>query len=92
MTLFRLSGDVHTNHVLSSSVNSLIYIPTINTKAYGNQSVRYSCARLWNETFRTGSVQVCADRNKNILFSKIRNVYNLKNALKRHYLYGYTLD
>ena len=92
MTLFRLSSDVH-SHVLTSSTNSLIHIPTINTKAYGNQSIKYSCAKLWNETFRTGSVQVCDDRGKNILFSKIRNVYNLnKNALKRHYLYGYTLD
>ena len=92
MTLFRLSSDVHPGHALTSSANSLIHIPTINTKTYGNQSVKYSCARLWNETFRTGSVQVCGDRNKNILLSKIRNVYNLKNALKRHYLYGYTLD
>ena len=69
MSLFRLSRDVHiTSLVLTSVSNNLLYIPTIKTTTYGNQSIRYHCAKLWNEIFKKGSIQVDADSKKNIIF------------------------
>ena len=92
MSLFRLSRDVHiTSLVLTSVSNNLLYIPTIKTTTYGNQSIRYHCAKLWNEIFKKGSIQVDADSKKNINLSNVKSVHHLKSVLKRHFLYGYSL-
>ena len=58
MPLFTLASEVHPNHVLNSSENNLLYIPKIKTTTYGNMSLRYNCAKLWNEFFKNGSIQV----------------------------------
>ena len=94
MSLFRLSSDVHQNQELNSSVNNLLYIPTINTTTYGNQSIRYKCAKLWNNVFRNGGIQVKDKKEKDncILLSKINNVFNFKNALKKHFTYMYSVE
>ena len=53
MSLFRLSSDVHTTfRRLKSTINKLIYIPNFKTITYGKDSLRYQCAKLWNDTRR----------------------------------------
>ena len=47
-------------------MNKLLYIPHFDTKTYGKVSLKYIAARLWNATFKTGSIQVNADRRKNV--------------------------
>ena len=94
ISLFRLSSDVHQNQVLTSSVNSLLYVPAVGTTTYGVDSIRYHCPKLWNELFRSGSIQVKDAREKNcrIRLSKIKNIYNFTNALKRHFIYQYSVE
>ena len=93
MGLFKLVNEVHsTNQLLRSAANILLYIPAIKTTSYGHQSIRFHCAKLWNELFKTGSISVDADCNNNIALSKINNIQNLTNALKRHFKYEYSLN
>ena len=82
MSLFQRSSDVRSVQT-NSVVRDLLYLPPIQSSTYGSQSIRYRCAQLWNEMFKSGSVQVKADREKHsrILLSKIRNGCNLGNAL-----------
>ena len=93
MPLFQRSSDVRSVQT-NSVVRDLLYLPSFQSSTYGNRSIRYRCAQLWNEMFKSGSVQVKSDREKHsrILLSKIRSGYNLRNALKRHFLYFYTVD
>ena len=86
MSLFQRSSDVRSVQT-NSVVRDLLYLPPIQSSTYGNQSIRYRCAQLWNAMFKSGSVQVKADREKHsrVLLSKIRSGYNLGNALKRHF-------
>ena len=93
MPLFQRSSDarsVQTNSV----IRDLLYLPPIQSSTYGIQSIRYRCAQLWNEMFKSGYVQVKDDREEHsrVLLSKIRNGDNLRNALKRHFLYFYSVD
>ena len=91
MSLFRLSKDVHTtNLMLNSAINNLLFIPTIETKTYGNKSIRYHCAKLWNDTFKTGYLQIT--EIKKLQISLINSVHQFKNTLKKHYLYRYYLE
>ena len=94
MQLFQLSSEVRTNAFdsLNSIDKKLLYIPKFNTVTYGKQSLRYFCPKLWNETFKTGSIQVSNIKAKKIAVSKIKTTYNFKNAIKRHYLYIYTTE
>ena len=72
-SLFRLASDVHTTtRELNSVVNNLIYIPAFKTITYGKASLRYRCAKLWNEKFKSGNIQIDIDENKKL--TKIRNV------------------
>ena len=91
MSLFKLSSEVRTNNYqnLNSIVNRLLYIPKFKGVTYGKQSLRYHVPKLWNETFKTGSIQVNSE--KNIQLAKIYTVYSFKNALKRHYLHYYSI-
>ena len=93
MQLFQLSSEVRTNAFdsLNSIDKKLLYIPKFNTVTYGKQSLRYFCPKLWNETFKTGVISVSDVQKKNIPMSKIKTIHNFKNALKRHYLYLYSL-
>ena len=91
MSLFRLSKDVHsTNLMLNSTINNLLFIPSIETKTYGNQSIRYHYAKLWNATIKTGTLQITESKKSQI--SLINSIHQFKNALKKHYLYRYFLE
>ena len=94
MELFQLSCEIRTDTFgsLNSIDKKLLYIPKFNTITYGKESLRYVCPFLWNETFKTGTIVVNDDKKKNIPVSKIKTVYNFKNALKRHYLYRYSIE
>ena len=92
MSLLVLSSDVHsTNLILKSASNRLLYIPPIKTKTYGYQSIRYSCAKLWNLIFKTGSIQINGNCQDNLQLSMIKSPHHFKNVIKKHYLYEYSL-
>ena len=90
MSMFRLSCEVRTEtQTLISIHNKLLYIPPFHTTSYGKQSLSYLGPKLWNEIFKTSSIQVNQDRNKDIKTSKIKTIYSFKNALKKHFLFKY---
>ena len=94
MSLFTRSSDVHPEFELNSSINNLLYIPRVNTTTYGIKSVKYHCAKLWNDFFKNGSIQVkdMQEKNSQIHLNKIKSVHNFKNALKRHFIYQYSVE
>ena len=94
MSLFQRSSDVHPNLDLNSSVNNLLYIPQVITTTYGIKSIKYHCAKLWNEFFKTGKIQVkdAQEKNSHISLSKIRSVHNFKNAVKKHFIHQYSVE
>ena len=90
MSLFQRSSDIHPNLDLNSSVNNLLYIPRVNTTTYGIKSIKYHCAKLWNDFFKNGkSMQ---EKNSHISLSKIRSVHNFKNAVKKHFIHQYSVE
>jgi len=92
MSLFQLSSDVHlTNLVLNSATKNLFFIPSIRTKTYGNQSVRYYCAKLWNSIFKSGSIQINGNCKDNVQLSRIKSPHHFKNVIKKHFLHKYSL-
>ena len=92
MTLFRPCNDVHsTNMHLNSTIKNLIHMPTINTLTYGNRSIKYACAKLWNEFFIRG-IAIDSDRSHNISLRDIKNKQHFKKILKKHFLYIYSLE
>ena len=88
MHLFKLSSEVRINacEYLNSIDKKLLYIQKFKTVTYGKQSIRYTCPKLWNETFKTGTIRVNNLKEKDIPVSKIKTIHNFKNALKRYYL------
>ena len=73
--LFQLSSEVCTNTLesLNSIDKKLLYIPKFQTITYGKQSLRYVGPSLWNQTFKTGIIQVdnekenkCTDDGRNV--------------------------
>ena len=91
MSLFILSSNVHsTNQALNSAINNLIHIPSFDTVTYGRNSIKFHCAKLWNEMFPTGCIQVDADRRNDIHLSKINSIHYFKKTLKKHFLYKYS--
>ena len=94
MSLFTLAKDVHPDQNLNSSENNLLYIPKVKTTTYGTNSLKYHCAKLWNDFFKKGNIQVKDIKEKNsvIHLSKIKSKQNFNNALKRHFIYHYTID
>ena len=90
MSLFILSKDVHiTNQVLNSALNNLIHIPAFNTVTYGKNSIKYHCAKLWNDMFPTGYIQVDGNRKNDIHLSKINSIHYFKKIIKKHFLFKY---
>ena len=87
--LFHFSSEIHT-YELNSTYKKLLYIPRIATASYGNNSLKYLCANLWNDTFKNG---IAIDKYKinNVTLDKILNKSHLKKTLKKHFLYNYTL-
>ena len=82
MNLFQLSSDVRTDtQNLNSIVNRLLYIPKFQTMTYGKHSLKYLCSKLWNDTFKTGSIQVSSNpvklikrlKSKRYIISKMRS-------------------
>ena len=91
-SLFSLSSEVHTTNLdLISARKNLLHISKINTKTYGNKSIKHHCASLWNETFKNG-ISISSDPHKNLSVTDIRSSYHLKRALKKHYLFKYSLE
>ena len=89
MTLFVLSSNVHTtNLVLRSVLHNLIHIPGFTTVTYGRNSIKYHCAKLWNDMFPTGFIQV--DDDSQIHLSKINSIHYFKKVLKKHFLFKYS--
>ena len=90
MGLFRLSTNVHsTNQILNSALNNLIHIPRINTVTYGNHSIRYHCAQLWNQMFRSGSFNIDSNPVNDIKLCKVNTIHYFTKKLKQHFLYCY---
>jgi hypothetical protein len=93
MSLFILSSNVHlTNQVLNSALNNLIHIPSFDTITYGKNSIKYHCAKLWNDMFPTGYIQVNANHKNDIHLTKINSIHYFKKILKKHFLYKYSAD
>ena len=93
MDLFRLSTNVHTtNQTLNSALNNLIHIPKIKTVSYGNHSIRYHCAKLWNQMFRNGTFCVDSNPGNAVHLCKVNNVHYFLKKLKQHFLYEYSLQ
>ena len=91
MTLFVLSSNVHsTNLTLNSALNNLIHIPGFTTVTYGKNSIKYHCAKLWNDMFPTGLIQF--EKDSQIHLSKINSIHYFKKKLKKHFLYKYASD
>ena len=93
MDLFRLSSNIHTtNQTLKSALNNLIHIPKINTVSYGNHSIRYHCAKLWNQMFRNGTFRIDSNPINDVKLCQVNSVRYLKKKLKQHFLYEYSLQ
>ena len=91
-SLFQLSRDVQsTSLTLNSTYNRLLYIPKVNTKTYGLDSIKFQCPKLWNNVFKSGEIQIDDDKKKNIKLPAIKNKKGFKSALKKHFLHSYTV-
>ena len=91
MSLFQLTTDVQTtNLVLNSENRNLLYLPPFKTMTYGKRSIKYQCPKIWNHTFKTGTLQITSDKNVNI--ESIKTIQNFKKNIKQHYLYTYSLS
>ena len=77
---------------LNSALNNLIHIPKINTVSYGNHSIRYYCAKLWNQKFRTGSFRIDANPVNDVKLCNVNSIHYFKKKLKQHFLYEYSLQ
>ena len=90
--LFTFSRDMHTtNLVLRSARKIFLYIPAIKTSTYGYRSMKFHCAKLWNDTFKKG-IAIDGIEKNNVSLSQLRNKSHLKMTLKKHFLYDYTLE
>ena len=92
MDLFLLNTNVHTtNQILNSALNNLIHIPKIKTVSYGNNSIRYHCAKLWNQMFRNGTFRIDSNPANDVKLCKVNSIHYFKKKLKQHFLYEYSL-
>lgn len=92
MSLFTLSKEYSTSQVLTSEYNNLLFIPKFNSVTYGKKSLKYHCAKLWNETFKTSFICVDENKNNNVKVTEIETKKKFNNVLKRHFLYKYSLN
>ena len=80
--LFTFSSDMHTtNLVLKSARKNLLYILTINTTTYGYRSMKFHCAKLWNDTFKKG-IAIDGFGKNNVSLSQLHDKSNFKMTLK----------
>ena len=89
--LFTLSSDIH-NYQLNSAHKQLLHIPRIYTATYGNKSIKFYCADLWNDAFKKNGIAIDNDVKNNVSLDQIFNVHQFKRILKKHFLYSYSLD
>ena len=89
--LFTLSSDIH-KHNLNSVYKQLLHIPRIFTVTYGNKSIKFHCAKLWNDTFKNNGIVIDNDVNKNICVNQIHNINQFKRILKKHFIYKYSME
>ena len=88
--LFKFSSDIHTTNMsLISAQKNLLHIPSIKTVTYCNKSIKFHCAKLWNDTFKKG-IAIDNKVKNNVGLEKILNIQHLKRTLKKHYLYNYS--
>ena len=93
LSLFIPSSNVHsTNQALNSAINNLIHIPSFDTVTYGKNSIKFSCAQLWNNMFPSGFIQINADHRNDVHLTKINSIHYFKKLLKKHFLYKYSID
>ena len=92
MSIFRPSDDMHITELnLKSANKDLIYIPSIRTKTYGECSIKYICAKLWNE-MQNNSISINLNQSKNVSLTNIKTVHQFKKVLKKHFLFQYSLE
>ena len=92
MDLFHLTADLQTTNVaLNSTHRNFLHLPPFKTMTYGKKSIRYQCPKIWNYTFKTGTLQIDSDRSKDINLESIETTKTFKKSLKEHYLYTYSL-
>ena len=84
--LFKLNSEIH-NH----NVRDLFFVPRINTSTYGKNSIKFHCPILWNTTFRNG-IAVDNVASNNVHYDKIKNIYQFKRVIKKHFIYTYTSE
>ena len=89
---FSYRHEAHTTNLeLKSDQMSMLSVPNIRTVTYGNKSIKYHCARLWN-SFLNKVVPTDANFDNNIILDNIGNIDLFKSKFKKHFLYLYTLD
>ena len=90
---FAFSSDVHSTYLQQNSGRiSIIHIPSIKTVIYGNKSVKYHCADLWNKTFKSGiaidnktfksGIAIYNNTKINVAVKQIRNATQFKRLVK----------
>ena len=93
MSLFRLTSNIHTtNQILNSALNNLINILKTKTVSYGTHSIRYHCAKLWNQTFRSSTFSIDSNKDNDVKLCQVNSVHYFKKKLKQHFLYEYSLQ
>ena len=91
MSLFILRSDVdRTSRIMKSKINRLFHLPTFNTITYGKDSISYKCAKLWNEKFKSGLLNIDAVSKVKVECLTTNKAFN--STLKKHFLYSYTVD
>ena len=89
--LTRRSENYSSTLTLRSTELNFLSMPKVKTVTYGDKSLRYKCAELWNR-FSSSDISVNNDSKKNIKLIKIRNRHYLTKTMKKHYLYQYSLE
>ena len=75
-----------------STYNNLLHVPSFKTMTYGEKSLRYHCANLWNQTFKHGTIQINSNRQDDVKISEIETKNRFKKVMKAHYLYMHSLE
>ena len=81
--LFTYSRDIQTtNMILNSNTNNNLYIPPIQRVNSGNLSLRFRCAKLWNNFMAT---KVTVKGATIPIINLINNIHQFKRVAKKHF-------
>ena len=84
MNLFSYIHETHTTNLeLKSDHTNLLSVLNIRTVTYGNKSIKYHCACLWNYFFNK-DIPIEANFENNIIWDKLKNIYQFKSKFKKH--------